>query len=64
MKFSIPEGGYYRFTVKIMPIEGGQPQEYQKVVKAKTYEEAQNKFNEWLEKQEFKPTTITKKEEV
>lgn len=50
-KFSIPEGGYYRFTLKLMPIEGGQPREYQKVVKAKTLQDAQGKFNKWLQLQ-------------
>ena len=46
--FSIIEGGYYRFTLKIMPVLGGQPQEYQKVVKAKTYEEALELFNKYI----------------
>ena len=46
--FSIPEGGFYRFTLKIMPVLGGQPQEYQKVIKAKSYEEAGELFNKWL----------------
>lgn len=52
MIFKIPEGGYYRFTLKIMPIDGGQPQEFQKIMKAKSYEEAQEAFYEWLQKQE------------
>lgn len=51
-KFSIPKGGYYRFTLKLMPIDGGQPREYQKIVEAKSYQEALDKFNAWLETQE------------
>lgn len=48
MIFKMPKGGYYRFTIKIMPVEGGQPVEFQKIVKAKSYESAHKAFYAWL----------------
>lgn len=56
LRFQIPKGGYYRVALKIMPIDGGQPQEYTKVLKATSWEEAQDKFNEWLDKEIEKET--------
>jgi hypothetical protein len=51
-KFTMPEGGYYRFTLKMIPIDGGQPQEFQKVIKATSYEEAEELFHEYLKSQD------------